>query len=166
MNPYYRYLCVVLSALALAVPHAVSADSNAVQKTLAVVVHKSSLVDGISAADLRKVLTGELRAWPDARQIVVIEQPDENATQQRMLQAVLKATPAAYNRQLLQVQFQGRPMPVIRVLNSDMNAIAFVWNVPGAVSIVEMGAAAASATHVKILKIDGKLPGEAGYLLQ
>jgi ABC-type phosphate transport system substrate-binding protein len=163
MAGYFRYLCAVL---ALAVPPTGSADGDAGQKTLAVVAHKSSTVDGISAADLRKMLTGELRAWADARPIVVVEQPDENATQQRMLHALLKATPAGYNRQLLQVQFQGHPGPVIRVLNSDTNAIAFVWNVPGAISIVGAGAAAASAAHVRILRIDGKLPGEAGYLLQ
>jgi hypothetical protein len=112
------------------------------------------------------MLTGELRAWPDARPIVVIQQPGGNATQQRMLQALLGTTPAGYNRHLLQVQFQGRAMPVIRVLNSDTNAIAFVWNVPGAISIVNADSAAAGASHIKIMKIDGKLPGEAGYLLQ
>ena len=160
------YLWVAVAGLALTVPPSGSADDSTARKTLAVVVHKSCTLDRISAADLRNVLTGELRAWPDSRPIIVIQQPDENATQQRMLQALLRTTPAGYNRQLLQVQFQGRPMPVIRVLNSDINAIAFVWNVPGAISIVNADSAAAGASHVKIIKIDGKLPGEAGYLLQ
>ena len=160
------YLWVVAAGLALTVPPSRCADDSTAQRTLAVVVHKSSTVDRISAADLRKMLTGELRAWPDARPIVVIQQPGGNATQQRMLQALLRTTPAGYNRHLLQVQFQGRAMPVIRVLNSDTNAIAFVWNVPGAISIVNADSAAAGASHVKIIKIDGKLPGEAGYLLR
>jgi hypothetical protein len=160
------YRWVLVAGLALTAPPSRGADASAAQKTLAVVVHKSCTADGISAADLRKVLTGELRAWPDASPIVVIQQPDESATQQRMLQALLRTTPAGYNRQLLQVQFQGRPRPLIRVLNSDANAIAFVWNVPGAISIVDADQAAAGAAHVKILKIDGNLPGETGYLLQ
>jgi ABC-type phosphate transport system substrate-binding protein len=143
-----------------------SAKDSPAQGPLAVIVHKSSAVENISISDLRKMLTGDLRGWPDSSPVVVIQQPDESATQQRVLRLLLKTTPAAYNRQLLQIQFQGRQMPVIRVLNSDANAIGFVWNVPGAISIVDAAAATASSSHVKVLKVDGKLPGDKGYPLQ
>jgi len=133
---------------------------------LAVVVHLSSSASSLSAADLRRMFLGELRFWPEGSPVVVIEQPDESETQRRMLRMLLRLTPLVYNRQLLQVQFQGKQPPNIKVLNSDSTAIHFVWNVPGAISIVEAAAATASSAHVKILRIDGKLPGEKGYLLQ
>jgi len=134
-------------------------------RPLAVVVHKSSPVDNISTGELSRMLDGDRRIWIDSSPIVLVQQPDDSPVQKLMLKLLLKTTPAGYNRQLLQVQFQGKPLPAIRILNSDSNAIAFVWNVPGAVSIVD-AAAAATSTHIKILKVDGKLPGEKGYPLQ
>jgi hypothetical protein len=160
------FLCTALVGLAPAAAPGGTAANGEGAKALAAIVHKASAVDNISASDLRRMLTGELRVWPDASAMVLIQQPDENPSQQKMLQLLLKTTPAGYNRQLLQIQFQGRQLPAIRILNSDANAIAFVWNVPGAISIVDAGAAAASAAHVKVLKVDGKLPGEKGYPLQ
>lgn len=153
------------SALA-AIIFALGLNAQPPRHSLAVIVHKSSPLDKISVAELRKMIGGETRVWPDSTPVVLVEQPEENATQKEMLRMVLKTSPEGYNRQLLQLQFQGRQSPLIRILNSDANAIAFVWNVPGALSIVDAAAATANAAHVKTLKIDGKLPGEPGYLLQ
>ena len=134
---------------------------------LAVVVHRNSVVDNISFGDLRKMFTGDLRTWPDSSPVFLVQQPPESLTQRYMLQLLLKTTPSAYNRQLLQTHFQGKPLPEIKVLNSDASAIKFVLNVPGAVTVVG-GAAAVAAfpSQVKLLKIDGKLPRETGYPLQ
>ncbi len=156
---------VLLCLIALSSGAAGSGGSAPQGGPLAVVVHKSSRQENITTGELRKMLTGDLRVWQDSSPVVLVQQPDENPSQKRMLKILLKTTPAGYNNQLLQVQFQGRALPAIRVLNSDANAIAFVWNVPGAVSVVD-AAAAEGSIHVKILRVDGKLPGEAGYPLQ
>jgi ABC-type phosphate transport system substrate-binding protein len=134
--------------------------------TLAVVVHKTSAVDSLTASDLRKMFTGDLRSWPDSSLVVVVEQPNESATEQRTLRLLLNTTPAVYYRQLLQTQYQGKPLPAIKVLNSEESAMRFVFNVPGAVTVVDAGAAMSAQSQVKILRIDGKMPGEKGYLLQ
>ncbi len=159
-----RSLLLWLALSILAVVPAALADDAAQQPPLAVIVHKSSPVDDIAIADLRKMLTGALRTWPDSNPIVLVQQPDSSPGQKRMLQLVLKTNPAAYNRSLLRAQFQGGLVPTIKVINSDANAIAFVWNVPGALSMVDSTLAAASP-HVKVLKVDGKLPTEPGYAL-
>jgi ABC-type phosphate transport system substrate-binding protein len=166
MTRYGQYGRSLLAGLILATHPWATAPGSDPRPVLAVVVHKSSPVDDLYSANLRKMLTGELRAWPDASRVVVIEQPEDSATQQRSLRVVLKNTPSIYKRQLLETQFQGREMPAIRVLNSDETAIKFVWNVPGAFAIVDGAAAASAGARVKILKIDGKLPDEQGYSLR
>jgi len=133
---------------------------------LVVVVHKSSAFETISAAELRRMLTGELRAWPDKRPVVLIQQPETRDVQRRMLKGLLGTTPEGYRQMLLAVQFQGNELPFIKVLNSDDMAIKFVWNVPGAVAVVSADAAAAASEHVRILRVDGKAPGDSGYLLR
>ena len=133
---------------------------------LAVVVHKSCATDDVSIADLRKMLLGDLRNWPDARRIVLVEQPDENAVQQRILRLLLQTDPPGYKKQLLAAQFQGRELPLIKILNADDNAIKFVWNLPGAIAPVDAAAATANSARVKTLRVNGKAPGEPGYPLQ
>jgi ABC-type phosphate transport system substrate-binding protein len=166
MRLYCRYTCIALAGAILIADVGATAGDKAQPRTLAVVVHKSSAVENLSAADLRKMLTGELNRWPNESAVVVVEQPAESATQQSALQMILRTTTAGYNRKLLQMQFQGKSAPTIKVLNSDETAIKFVWNVPGAISVVDASAAQAATAHVNILRIDGKLPGEGGYLLQ
>jgi hypothetical protein len=52
-------------------------------------------------------------------------------------------------------------------LNSDAAACQFVFNVPLAIAIVEAGSLASPAcSSVRVLRIDGKLPGEEGYRLK
>jgi ABC-type phosphate transport system substrate-binding protein len=166
MAGYIKYACATLLGLILSVNSpAYSADAGAV-RPLAVVVHKTSKVDNLSAAELREILTGELRTWPDSTAVVVIEQPEDNLTQREMLHVLLRTTQAGYSRLLLQAQFQGKQPPLIKVLNSDEGAIKFVWNVPGAISVVDALAASSATSQVKAVRLDGKLPGENGYLLQ
>ena len=152
-------------SLLVVIPVVALAEDEVASQPLAVIVHKSSPVESIAISDLRKMLTGALRTWPDSPTVVLVQQPDTSPSQKRMLQLVLKTNPAAYNRSLLRAQFQGGQVPTIKVINSDTNAIAFVWNVPGALSLVDPTMAAASS-HVKVLKVDGKLPSEPGYALR
>jgi hypothetical protein len=155
-----------LALLALAVHPSAIANEGVSSGILAVVVHTTSRTDNLTVSDLRRMFTGDLRTWPDNSPVVVIEQPADSSTQLRTLHILLRSTPAGYNRQLLQSHFQGKQLPVIKVLNSDASSIRFVLNVPGAVTVVDFAAATPAPVGVKFLRIDGKLPGEKGYPLQ
>jgi hypothetical protein len=156
----------VFVGLILAIGSRANANDAPASGVLAVVVHRSSSVDNLSTATLRKMLQGDLRAWPDSKRVAVVEQPETSATQQKALLLLLKTTPAAYTRQLLKTQFQGKELPTIIIVNSDLTAVKFVWNVPGTIAIVDGSAAMRAASLIKLLRIDGKLPGEAGYSLK
>jgi hypothetical protein len=166
MASNFRYWSAVLAGLVFSAHPWAIANDGAVPGILAVVVHKMSKIDNVTLSDVRRMFTGDLRAWPDGSLVVVIEQPAESPTQQRTLRILLKTTPANYNRQLLQTHFQGKQLPTIKVLNSDASAIRFVLNLPGAITVVDGAATVAAPAGVKILRIDGKLPGEMGYPLQ
>lgn len=151
-----------LGALAWAAP----GPGDMAHAPLAVVVHKSCPAETLSLADLRKMFTGVKREWADSHAVVIIEQPEEAESERRALQLLLRTTPSGYRRQLMEMQFQGKELPLIKVLNSDENAIKFVWSVPGAIAVVDAAAAAAAGARVKTLRVDGKKPGEAGYPLE
>jgi hypothetical protein len=133
---------------------------------LAVVVHKSTPFDDLSSATLRKVLAGELAEWPDARKVVLVQEAPESLVYQQMLHLILHEDPKAYKRHLIQVEFQGKDVPLIKTLSSDEMAIKFVGNVPGAVAVIDGSNLTGAFARVKVLRVDGKLPGERGYALQ
>jgi hypothetical protein len=152
---------VALSAFSVA-----GTSDEATSMPLAVVVHKSSPFDDLSSGMLRKVLASELWEWPDSRKVVLVQQAPESLVYQQMLRLVLHTDPKAYKRHLIQVEFQGKDLPLIKILSSDEMAIKFVGNVPGAIAVVDGAAVAGAASRIKVLRIDGKLPGERGYPLQ
>jgi hypothetical protein len=166
MAGFRTFRAAILAGLVLvARPWAIATEGQPTDP-LAVIVHKSSGIENLLLSDLHKMFTGDLLAWPDSSLVLVVEQPATSASQQRTLHLLLKTTPEGYDRQLLQVHFQGRHLPTIKVLNSDANAVRFVSNVPGAVTVVDRSTASALPSGVKVLKINGKLPGEKGYPLQ
>jgi hypothetical protein len=158
--------CAILAGLALSShPLARGKEARAAHALLAI-VHKTSAIDGLSTAELRKIRAGDRRAWPDGSAVVLAEQPEDSAAQVKMLRLLFKTTPAGYRRQLLEMQFQGKDLPLIKILNTDEAAVKFVWNVPGAIALVDAAVSAPALAHVKILRIDGQLPEDRGYPLE
>jgi hypothetical protein len=149
-------------------PLAVTGTSDALPPSapLAVVVHISSRFDGLTSGMLRKVMAGETWEWPDAHRVVLVEQAPESLVYHQMLRLILHTDPKSYQRHLMQAEFQGKDVPLVKTLISDEIEIKFVGSVPGAIAVVDSGSVAASGSRVKVLRIDGKLPGERGYPLQ
>jgi ABC-type phosphate transport system substrate-binding protein len=145
-----------------AIPRVSSADSAPV---LAVVVNKTNPVENLSESQLRKILLGEVTQFPgvDHRKVVLVHRDPESEVYRQMLLRVLKMTPAEYQRYLLAIVFRGADPIMIKTLNSDDTAAKFVFNVPDALAVIAAAPASAAAQMVRIVRIDGKLPGEPGY---
>lgn len=83
-----------------------------------------------------------------------------------MLQTILKMSEAEYTRWLLDIEFRAQTPPLIKTLNSDEGSNKFVFNVPGAVAITNGEPGGAVSWQVKVLRVDGKLPGDPEYPLK
>jgi hypothetical protein len=80
---------------------------------------------------------------------------------------LLNTTPGEYKRSLQNIEYRGDLPVSIKILNSDAAACQFVFNVPSAIAIVEIGSLGSPAcSGIQVLRIDGKLPGEEGYRLK
>jgi ABC-type phosphate transport system substrate-binding protein len=153
----------IVSLLLLGViPRVSSADSAPV---LAVVVNKTNPIENLSQSQLRKILLGEVTQFPgvDHRKVVLVHRDPESEIYRQMLLRVLRMTPAEYQRYLLAIVFRGADPIMIKTLNSDDTAAKFVFNVPNALAVIAAAPASAAAQMVRIVRIDGKLPGEPGY---
>jgi hypothetical protein len=133
--------------------------------TLAVIVHKSNPIDNLTLPQLRKILLGEVHQFPDHRKLVLAEREPDSDVHRWILLRVLRMTPVEYKRYLLGIEFRGAEALTVKILNSDDTAAKFVFNVPTAIAVIDAVPAGGAASRVKIVRIEGKLPGEPGYEL-
>ena len=121
---------------------------------MAVVVNKENSVQNVTSAHLAKILRGEVKKWPDGRNVVLVlhtSSPGEMATLQhlsKMSEADVKALLAAHN-------------DAIQTVTSDADVIDAVASNSGAIGFVEEHSI---TDRVGVIRVDGKLPMESGYL--
>lgn len=121
---------------------------------MAVVVDKDNKTPNLTSAHLAKILHGDVKTWPDGRNVVLVlheSSPGEMLTLQhltKMSEAEVKTLLASRKES-------------VRTVASDADVIETVANTPGAVGFVEEHSI---NDRVIVVKVDGKLPMESGYL--
>ena len=121
---------------------------------MAVVVNKNNAAQNITSAHLTKIFKGEVKTWPDGKNVVLVlhrSSPGEMATLQRLTKMTGAELKAALDSS----------KDSIRRLGSDAEIIDAVASIPGAIGLVEERSI---TDRVTVVKVDGKLPMEAGYL--
>lgn len=121
---------------------------------MAVIVNKDNNVPNVTAAHLAKIFRSEVKKWPNGTGIVLIlhkDSPGEMETLEhlnKMSAAEWKALLATHKDD---VQF----------VDSDADVLKIVQALPGAVGFVDVRSVDDS---ISIVRVDGKLPMESGYL--
>src|SRR5271154_1531347 len=121
---------------------------------MAVVVNKDNTVGGISSAHLTRILRLEIKKWHDDKDVILVlhkNSSGEMSTLERlnkMSAGELKAFLAAH---------QGS----ITMVDSDEDVLKVVETMPGAVVLVDVRSI---NDQVNVVRVDGKLPMEDGYL--
>jgi len=129
-------------------------------KNMAVVVAAGSKLADVPLADLGKYCKGTTKAWPDGKSfVIVLKNPD--APEMRVTLQKLFGGGAADARVLIAKLNETRQ--AVKIVESDDDLLRVVESTPGAVGIVDVYAINSS---VKVLRIDGKLPFDAGYALR
>ena len=121
---------------------------------MAVVVNRDSNVAEVSSAHLAKIFLLEDKKWPGGKEIVIVlhkQSAGETVTLQhlsRMNQKDLQSFIAAHKA-------------AVALVDSDDEVLRFVQSTPGALGLVDVRSI---NDQVRVLKVDGKLPMEEGYL--
>jgi len=127
-------------------------------KNLAVVVSKSNNTGNITSGDLAKMLESPSPKWPDGNNMTVILPGGLNAQDAELaVERVLKVN------QMQARKFLADHKNAFVICSSDQDVLNKVQSLPGSVGLVDVYSIN-NAIHV--LKVDGKLPLEQGYLLR
>ncbi len=144
-----------------------SAASPAPAQPFAVVVHPSNPTVNLSAADLRAMFAGSVTHWPNQSRIVLAQREHGSSVSRFLMDHLLKTSWPDYKRSLENLEFMGQEAAIVRVLTSDASACKFVFNVPGALALIELGSISVpECRELRPLKIDGLAPGQEGYRLK
>jgi len=132
-----------------------------------VIVSAHQTVTTISSADLRRIFLGQMTRWPNRRRIVVLVRPADSPEQRLLLHRIVRMTDIDYSQHWLGQVFRGEaPTPPMTIGSSEALKRAVASN-PDAIGILlSSDLDARDLRLVRLLPIDGKLPGKDGYLLQ
>lgn len=126
-------------------------------KQLAVITDPTNPIAEISSAELTKILSGHTQTWPDGKPIKIVVH-DPSSAEMRLI--VRKLMPTAPEPAETFLQLHNRMMVIA---DSDDAVLKLVSGSHGAIGIVDLFSI---TKDVKVLKIDGKLPVEPGYILK
>jgi len=133
--------------------------------SLAVVVNKANGTDSLSMAQLRKLMLGDVRGWPDHKPVTLVMRDFSSKVFECALSMVVRQSVPDYRRYVMNAEFRGEEPIAIQTAESAAAAAKTVAMYQGAIAIVEGNALPAISGAVKVLRVNGKSPGEAGYPL-
>ena len=126
-------------------------------KQLAVVADTANPTTNLTTVELVKIFNARTQSWPDGRPIKIVVRDPSCADMRLVLRTLLAMTPEQAHAFVL--AHRG----AIVVADSDNAVLKFVSTNRGAIGIVDLYSL---TKDVKVLKIDGRLPVEQGYLLR
>jgi ABC-type phosphate transport system substrate-binding protein len=126
-------------------------------KQLAVVADKANATSNLTTAELVKIFNAHNRTWPDGKPITVVMKDPSSADMQLVLHKLFNMTPDQARA------FVQSHRDAIMVADSDDAVVHFVSTSRGAIGVIDLYSL---TKDVNVMKIDGKLPVEQGYLLR
>jgi hypothetical protein len=129
---------------------------------VAIVVHPDNPESGLRAEELLRILRQEQRRFRTGGSIYLVFQGSGSPARELVLRRLLRMNDLELKQFWLAKLYRGEIASFPRVLDSDVAVRRLVAVAPQAFGFLD--ASAVDAT-VKVLRIDGKLPGQAGYLL-
>jgi ABC-type phosphate transport system substrate-binding protein len=130
---------------------------------MAIVVHRSNPVEELSLAELRSLFLGERQRWPNGRRITLVLPEAGLPEGEAALKLIYRMSEAELNHHFLRAVYRGQAVGAPKRLSSSDRVVRFVFNVPGAIGCVPAQDVDGS---VKVLRVEGRPPGEPGYPLR
>ena len=136
--------------------------SLAAARDLALVSNKANSLSAITLPDLVKVCKGQTNRWSDGKSVTFIMRNPSVPEMKFFLERVYEL-PESQVKDLIATANHGRMgHPAVMIVDSDEDLVNKVASIPGAVGVVDVYAINSS---VAVVKVNGKLPLEPGYLL-
>lgn len=140
----------------------VALTASAAAKDVALISNKSNALTDMTMADLAKICKGQMNRWPDGKPVTLMMREPGSADLKIIEEKVYGLASDAVRELITAANHSRSERPAIILGSSDEEILRKVESVPGAVGLVNVYAITGA---VRVVKIGGKLPLEAGYAL-
>ena len=152
---------VAVFCLALGPSPVVRAQAGGAGQDVAVVVHPDVPVDSLTYAELRRILLGDREFWASGLRVTLLVRAPVARERDVVVRDVCQMTEAQFRQHWIGKVFRADTATGPKIVYSAEMALDSVTRTPGALTFALASSVAGKGG--KILKIDGKLPGQAGY---
>ena len=126
-------------------------------------MHPDVQVENLSFTDLRRVLLGDRQFWPSGQPVTLIVRAPVAAERTLLLKKVYAMTESQFRQYWIAKVFRAEATAGPRIVVSNNELVELVGVLPGAIALVDADDIPAG---LKILKVDGRRPGEKDYVLK
>jgi ABC-type phosphate transport system substrate-binding protein len=141
---------------------ALAITASAAGADVAVVVHPNVPVSELSFAELRKILLGDRQFWSSRLRVTLLIQAPTAREREVVLKNVYQMTEAQFRQYWIGKVFRAEAAAGPKIVHSNEEAAQSAASLPGSIAFVD---ASRIPKDLKVLRIDGRLPGEPGYRL-
>ena len=146
------------AALMFSKVEAQTADVEAV----AIVVHPQVAVDDLSLDELKSIFLAERQHWQDRSRITLLVRAAMAPERDRVLSEIYGMSEDRYRRYWIAKMFRSEVASGPKTVFSTEMLRDLVTVIPGSIGFVPVSEV---GPDLKVIRIDGKLPGDEGYPL-
>lgn len=140
-----------------------SAAQTARGTDIAVVVHPDTPVSDLSLSEVRKVLLGERQYWNSKLPVVLLIRAPVARERDVVLRVIYQMSEAQFKQYWVAKIFRAEIASPPKIVYSNDLQYDLVSAMPGAIAFVD---ARNVRPGLKVLRVDGHLPGERDYPLR
>jgi ABC-type phosphate transport system substrate-binding protein len=129
---------------------------------IAVVVNPGTPVTELTLADVRKVFLGERQYWNKDVPVIVLVRAPVAREREVVLKTIYQMTESQFKQYWVAKIFRSEAVSAPKIVYSSDMTNQLLSVIPGSIAFME---ARGVDPKLKIVKVNGRMPGEAGYPL-
>jgi ABC-type phosphate transport system substrate-binding protein len=159
----WKIACGVLVLASLSLFGAQQLFAQAHDVDVAVVVQPDTPVSNLSLAEVRKIFLGDRQYWTANTPVVLLIRAPVARERDVVLKIIYQMSESQFKQYWIAKIFRAESVSAPKVVYSNDMANDLVTALPGAIAFVDSRDV---RPGTKVVRVDGRLPGEPGYPLR
>jgi ABC-type phosphate transport system substrate-binding protein len=130
---------------------------------IAVVVNPSTPISDLSLAEVRKIFRGDRQYWTKDVPVVLLIRAPKSRERDVILHTLYGMSESQFKQYWIAKIFRAEATAAPKIVYSNDMAKELVSVIPGAIAFIPQNDV---SDGLKVVKIDGRMPGESGYPLK
>jgi len=156
----FLWLVIVMASL-LACSSLLQADPTP-SGDIAIVVNSEVPIGNLSFDDLRKLVLGDKQYWGGSLRVTLLLRAPVARERDVVLRKVYDMNEAQFRQYWIGKVFRAETASGPKIVYSNDMAVSLLSSLPGSIAFID---SAEVPRNMKVLQINGKLPGQQGYPL-